>query len=103
MESGPPPGSATAGAKPRDGSTDPPRSPSLRRPRRAGTRLARLIVPALAGADIDQVQPEDLAAAQPAEQHRLDHRLVPVGPQRTDERVSLVGVDHSRQGARRPD
>ncbi len=59
--------------------------------------------PALANADVGQAQPEDLAAAQPAQQHRLDHRLVAVGAQRADERVGLAGADHARQRARRTD
>jgi hypothetical protein len=37
--------------------------------------------PALADLDIPEPQAEDLAAAQPAEQHRLDHCPVAVGAQ----------------------
>ncbi len=57
----------------------------------------------LAGPNVLESQAEDLAAAQPAEQHRFDHRPVPARAQRRHEQVDLVRVDHAGQGARRPD
>ena len=58
--------------------------------------------PALADLDITQPQAEDLAAAQPAEQHRLDHRPVAVGAQHRHQRVDLGREQDARQrpGAR---
>ena len=60
--------------------------------------------PPLADPDIVQAQAEHLAAAQPAEQHRLHHGPVAVrcaAPSR--KRVDLGGPEHPRQRPRRPD
>ena len=57
----------------------------------------------VAGAQVFQAQSEDLAAAQPAQQHRLDHGPVAPRAQRGHQRVDLVRVDHARQGARGAD
>ncbi|MEZ5383478.1 MAG: hypothetical protein R2754_16970, partial [Microthrixaceae bacterium] len=51
-------------------------------------------------ADVLEPQPENFAATQPAKQHRVDHRPVPVLAQRRTEPVNLSGVDHPRQRAR---
>jgi hypothetical protein len=59
--------------------------------------------PLLARMHIGQPQAKYLAAAQPAQQHRLDHRPVPVRAQRGQEHVRLAWVDHPRQRPRRPD
>jgi hypothetical protein len=54
----------------------------------------------LSGAEVLQAQPEDLAAAQPAQQHRLDHGLVAPRAQCGHQRIDLLRVDHARQRAR---
>jgi hypothetical protein len=59
--------------------------------------------PPLTRTDVLKAQPEDLATAEPPQQHRFDHRPIPVGAQRRDQRVDLVGVDHTGQGAWRSD
>ena len=53
--------------------------------------------PAFADLDITQAQAEHLAAAQPAEQHRLHHRPVAVGAQRRHQRVYLGREQDPRQ------
>ena len=55
------------------------------------------------GVHITQSQPEHLAASQPAQQHRLHHRPVPMGAQRPYQGVGLLWVDHPRQRARGAD
>src|SRR6476661_7905820 len=50
--------------------------------------------PLLARMHITQSQPEHLAASQPAQQHRLHHRPVPMGAQRPYQGVGLLWVDH---------
>ena len=59
--------------------------------------------PLLARMHITQSQPEHLAASQPAQQHRLHHRPVPMGAQRPYQGVGLLWVDHPRQRARGAD
>jgi hypothetical protein len=49
-----------------------------------------------------QPQPEDLAAAQSAEHHRLGHGSVPVRAQRREQRIDLIWLQDPRQGARGP-
>ena len=49
-----------------------------------------------------QPQPEDLAAAQPAQHHRRDHRPVPVRAQRGGQRVDLGRVQDPRQRPGQP-
>ena len=53
--------------------------------------------PPLGDPQVLQPQPEDLAAAQPAEHHRRDHRPVPVGAQRGGQRVDLRRGQDPRQ------
>ena len=48
-----------------------------------------------------QPQPQDLAAAQPAQHHRRDHRPVPMRPQRRRQRVDLGRGQDPRQRPRR--
>src|SRR5215211_6155158 len=55
----------------------------------------------LPGVDIAEPQPQHLAAAQPAEQHRQHHRPVAPGPQRAKQRVDVGGREHPRQRPRR--
>ncbi len=50
-------------------------------------------------ADVTQSQPEDLAAAQPAQHHRGDHRPVPVGAQRSGQGVDLGRGQDPRQAS----
>ena len=45
-------------------------------------------------------QAEDFAAAQPAQDHRLEHRPVPVGARCGEQCVDLGGFQHSRQRPR---
>ena len=59
--------------------------------------------PLLPGAEVLQAQSEDLAAAKPAQQHRLDHGPVAPRAQRGHQRIDLVRVNHARQGARGAD
>ncbi len=59
--------------------------------------------PTLPGTEVTKAQPEDLAASQAAQEHRLDHRKVALGPQRGEEGISLIWVDDSRQRAWCPD
>ncbi len=49
--------------------------------------------PPLAEAQIGEPQPEHLAAPQPSEHHGLGHGPIPLGAQRTHERLDLVGVE----------
>jgi hypothetical protein len=44
-----------------------------------------------------QPQPEDLAAAQPAEHHRGHHRPIPMGAQRGEQRINLARFEDPRQ------
>ncbi len=53
--------------------------------------------------DVLEPQPEDLAAPQPAQQHRQDHRPVPVRPQRVEERPDLLRGEDPRQRPGHPD
>ena len=54
-----------------------------------GARVRRA-APPFPEPQIGQVQPEDLAAAQPAQHHRRDHRPVPVRPGHPDQRHALA-------------
>ncbi len=56
----------------------------------------------LARMQIREPQPKNLAAARPVKQHRFDHRPVPVGAQRIEQRVDLIGGQDPRQRARHP-
>jgi excisionase family DNA binding protein len=53
--------------------------------------------PPLTKAQVRKPQPENLAAAQPAQHHRRDHRPVPVRAQRRGQRVHLARVQDPRQ------
>ena len=55
--------------------------------------------PPLAEAQVAQAKAEDLAAPQTAEHHGLGHGPVPLGAQRSHERVDLVGVEDPGQPA----
>ena len=55
--------------------------------------------PPLAEAQIAETQPEHLAAPQAAQHHGLGHGPVPLGAQRSHERVDLVGVEDPGQPA----
>jgi hypothetical protein len=59
--------------------------------------------PTLPGTEVTKAQPEDLAPAQAAQEHRFDHRPITLGPKCGEEGVSLVWIDDSRQRARCPD
>lgn len=54
-------------------------------------------------ADVRQAQAEDLAAAQPGEQHRVDHRSIPILAQCCDELDDVVVVEDPRQVPDRAD
>lgn len=53
--------------------------------------------PTLGHPQVLHPQPEDLAATQPTEHHRRDHRPVPVGAQRAGQRVDLDRRQDPRQ------
>jgi len=53
--------------------------------------------PSLSDPHVLQPQAEDLAAAQPAQHHRRDHRPVPVRAQRRGQRVDLARLQDPRQ------
>ena len=55
--------------------------------------------PPLAEPQIAQAKTEDLAAPQAAEHHGLGHGPVPLGAQRSHQRVDLVGVEDPGQPA----
>jgi len=59
--------------------------------------------PPLAQSQILEPQPEHLAATQPAEQHRLDHRPVPLRAQGAHERLHFGGVEDAGQAANAAD
>jgi len=48
----------------------------------------------LAETQIGELQPEHFAAAEPSEDHGLGHGPVPLGAQRTHERLDLIGVEN---------
>ena len=52
--------------------------------------------------DVAEAQPEHLAAAQPAEQHRQHHRPIPRRAQRRQQRVDLARREDPRQRPRHP-
>jgi hypothetical protein len=58
--------------------------------------------PTIGDLHIAEPQSEDLAATQPGQQHRLDHRSVPPGAQRPHESVDLDRRQDLRQRARHP-
>lgn len=47
---------------------------------------------------IAKPQPEDLAAAQPTQHHRLDHRPIPMRAQRGQQGIDLTRFQDPRQG-----
>ncbi len=52
---------------------------------------------AFAPTDVRQSQPEDFATAQTGEQHRVDHRPIPIRPQRRNELDDVVVIEDPRQ------
>ena len=59
--------------------------------------------PPLAEPQVTQPQPEALAAAQPSQHHRRDHRPVAVRAQGGGQRVHLAGAEDLRQRPGHPD
>ena len=57
----------------------------------------------LAPTNVLEAQTEDLATAQPGEQHRVDHRPIPIGPERRHELDHVVVVEDPRQMPNRAD
>ncbi len=55
--------------------------------------------PSLTGAEVLNTQAQHLAAAQPAQQHRVDHGPVAVGPQRDDIHVNVQVDRHAAKPA----
>ena len=53
--------------------------------------------------DVLEPQPEHLTTTQPSQQHRVDHRLVPMLAKRVGERIDLGRIDHPRKRPRCPD
>jgi hypothetical protein len=55
--------------------------------------------PPLAEPQVAESQTEHLAAPQPSEHHGLGHGPVPLGAQRSHERLDLVGIEDPGQSA----
>jgi hypothetical protein len=53
--------------------------------------------PALTPTHVRQAQAEDLATPQPGEQHRIDHRPIPILAQRRHELDEVVVIEDPRQ------
>ena len=53
--------------------------------------------PAFTPTDVRQSQAEDFATAQTGEQHRVDHRPIPIRAQRLNELDDVVVIEDARQ------
>ena len=59
--------------------------------------------PPLPSVDVLEPQPKHLTTTQPSQQHRVDHRPVPMLAKRAGERIDLSRIDHPRKHLRGPD